>query len=164
MTILFEKTFRPRYLSRVSQSVQSLSGVRLFATHGLQHSGIPCPSPTPGAGSNSCSLSWWYHPTISSSFVPFSSCLYLSQHQDLFEWISSLIRWPKYWSFSFSIIPSTEYSGLLSFRIDWFDLFAVQGTLKNLLQHHNWKASILQYSAFFMVQLSHPYMTTCKKP
>ena len=72
------------------------------------------------------------------------------------------IRWPKYWSFSFSISPSNEYSGLISFRIDWFDLLAVQGTLKNLLQHHSSKASILQLSAFFMVQVSHPYMTTGK--
>ena len=70
------------------------------------------------------------------------------------------IRWPKYWSFSFSISPPS--SGLISFRIDWFDLLAVQGTLKSLLQHHSWKASILQCSAFFMVQLSHPYMTTGK--
>ena len=72
------------------------------------------------------------------------------------------IRWPKFWSFSFSISPSKEYSGLISFRIDWFDLLAVQGTLKGLLQHHNSKASILWHSAFFMVQLSHPYMTTGK--
>ena len=69
------------------------------------------------------------------------------------------IRCPKYWSFSFSISPSNEYSGLISFRIDWFNLLAVQGTLKSLLQHHSSKASILQHSAFFMVQLSHPYMT-----
>ena len=72
------------------------------------------------------------------------------------------IRWPKYWSFSFSIGPSNEYSGLISFRMDWFDLFAVQGTLKSLLQHHSSKASSLQCSAFFIVQLSHPYMTTGK--
>ena len=72
------------------------------------------------------------------------------------------IRWPKYWSFSFSISPSNEYSGLISFRIDWFDLLEVQGTLKSLLQHHNSKASILQCSAFFIVQLSHPYTTTKK--
>ena len=73
---------------------------------------------------------------------------------------SVLIRWPKYWSFSFSIGPSNEYSGLISFRMDWLDLPAVQGTLKSLLQHHSWKASTLQCSAFSMVQLSHPYMTT----
>ena len=72
------------------------------------------------------------------------------------------IRWPKYWSFSFSISPSNEYSGLISFRMDWLDLLGVQGTLKSLLQHHSSKASILQYSAFFIVQLSHPYMTTGK--
>ena len=70
------------------------------------------------------------------------------------------IRWPKYWNFSFNISPSNEYSRLISFRIDWFDLLAVQGTLKNLLQHHSWKASILWHSGFFMVQLSHPYMIT----
>ena len=70
------------------------------------------------------------------------------------------MRWPKYWSFSFSIIPSKEISGLISFRMDWLDLLAVQGTLKSLLQHHSSKASILQCSAFFTVQLSHPYMTT----
>ena len=73
-----------------------------------------------------------------------------------------LIRWPEFWSFSFSISPSNEYSGLISFRIDWLDLLAVQGTLKSLLQHHNSKASVLQCSAFFIVQLSHPYMTTGK--
>ena len=72
------------------------------------------------------------------------------------------IRWPKNWSFSFSISPSNEYSGLISFRMDWLDLLAVQGTLKSLLQHHSLKASILQCSAFFVIQLSHPYMTTGK--
>ena len=73
-----------------------------------------------------------------------------------------LIKWPKYWSFSFSISPSNEYSGLISFRMDWLDLLAVQGSLKSLLQHHSLKASVLQCSAFFMIQLSHPYMTTGK--
>ena len=72
------------------------------------------------------------------------------------------IRWPRYWSFSFHISPSNEHSGLISFRMDWLDLLAVQGTLKSLLQHHSSKASILQHSAFFIVQLSHPYMTTGK--
>ena len=76
--------------------------------------------------------------------------------------LSLHIRWPKYWSFSFNISPSNEYSGLISFRMDWLDLLAVQGTLKTLLQHHSSKASILWCSAFFMVQLSHPYMTTGK--
>ena len=72
------------------------------------------------------------------------------------------MRWPKYWSFSFNISPSSEYSGLISFRRDWLDLLAVQGTLKNLLQHHSSKASVLRHLAFFMVQLSHPYLTTGK--
>ena len=72
------------------------------------------------------------------------------------------IRWPKYWSFSFSISPSNEYLGLISFRMDWLDLLAVQGTFKSLLQHHSSKASVLRHSAFFIVQLSHPYMTTGK--
>ena len=88
----------------------------------------------------------------------------LSQHQSLLRWVNSLPKfwWPKYWSFSFSISPSNEYSGLISFRMDWLDFPAIQGTLKNLLQHHSSKASILQHSAFFTVQLSHPYMTTGK--
>ena len=72
------------------------------------------------------------------------------------------IRWPEYWSFRFNISPSNEYSGLISFRIDWLDLLAVQGILKSLLQHHSWKASVLRHSVFFIVQLSHPYMTTGK--
>ena len=98
------------------------------------------------------------HPLLSSSPRAFN----LSQHQGLFQWISFCIRSPKYWSFSFSISPSNEYSGLISYRMDWLDLLAVQGTLKSLLQHHSSKASILQHSAFFTVQLSHPYMTTGK--
>ena len=81
-----------------------------------------------------------------------------SQYQGLFKWV----RWPKYWSFSFSISPSNVYSELISFRMDWLDLLAVQGTLKSLLQHHSSKASIPRHSAFFTVQLSHPYMTTGK--
>ena len=85
-----------------------------------------------------------------------------SQHQSLFSNESTLrMRWPKYWSFSFSIIPSKEIPGLISFRMDWLDLLAVQGNLKSLLQHHSSKASILWHSAFFTVQLSHPYKTSC---
>ena len=84
------------------------------------------------------------------------------QHQILFQSVILCMRWPKYWSFSFSIIPSKEHPGLISFRKDWLDLLAVQGTLENLLQHHCSKASILQRSAFSIVQLSHPYMTTGK--
>ena len=105
---------------------------------------------------------------VSDAIQPFhplsspSPAFNLSQHQDLFQWVSSLHQVAKYWSFSFSISPSNEHSGLISFRMDWLDLLAVQGTLKSLLQHHSSKASILQCSAFFIVQLSHPYMTTGK--
>ena len=98
------------------------------------------------------------HPLLSPSPPTFN----LSQHQGLFKWVSSSHQVAKYWSFSFNISPSNEYSGLISFRMDWLDLLAVQGTLKSLLQHHSSKTSILQFSAFFMVQLSHPYMTTGK--
>ena len=103
------------------------------------------------------------HPLSSPSPPAFN----LSQHQSLFRESVLHITWPKYWSFNFSItmliyIPSNKYSGLISFRIDWFKLLAVQGTLKSLLQHHSSKASILQRSVFFMVQLSHPYITTGK--
>ena len=83
-----------------------------------------------------------------------------SEHQSLFQWVNLRMKWPKYWSFSFSIIPSKEHPRLISFRTDWLDLLAVQGTLKSLLQHHSSKASILRLSASFTVQLSHPYMTT----
>ena len=98
------------------------------------------------------------HPLSSLSPPSFN----LSQHQGLSNESVLHIRWPKYWSFSFSISSSSEYSGLISFGIDWSDLLANQGTLKSLLQHHSSKASILQRSAFFMVQLSHPYMTIGK--
>ena len=99
------------------------------------------------------------HPLLS----PSPPALNLSQHQGLFKWVSFFyIRWPKYCSFSFSISPSNEYSGLISFMMNWLDLLAVQGTLKRLLKHLSSKASILQHSAFFIVQLLHPYMTTGK--
>ena len=133
--------------------------------HGLQHARLPCPSlsPSPGVCSNSCnteSVMPSNHlilchpllllPSILPSIRVFSSELALR------------IRWPKYWSFSFSTILSNRYSGLISISIDRFDLLAVQGTLKSLLQHPSLKASILWHSAFFIVQLSHSYMTTGK--
>ena len=98
--------------------------------------------------------------SLSSS--PSPPAFNLSQHQGFSNESALHIRWPKYWSFSFSISPSNEHSGLISFRMDWLDLLAVQATLKGLFQHHSSKASILQYSAFFRVQLSHPYLTTGK--
>ena len=128
--------------------------------HGLQHSRLPCPSPTPGVYSNSCPFSWWCHPAISSSVIPISSRLQ-SFPALVFSNESVLhIRWPKYCSFSFNISSSNEHSGLISFMMDWLDLLAVQGTLKSLLQHHSSKASILWHPDFFIVQLSLPYMTT----
>ena len=99
------------------------------------------------------------HPLLLSPSPP---AFNLSQHRVFSNESVLCIRWPKYWNFSFSISPPNEYSGLISFRIDWFDLLAVQGTLKSLLQHHSPKASILRCSAVFIVQLSHPYMTTGK--
>ena len=129
-------------------------------SHGLQHAGLPCPSLSPRFCWNSWPLSQWCYPTISSSVVPFSSC------PDSFPSLvfsSELhIRWPKDWSFSFRISPSNEYSGLISFRVDWFALLTVQRTLKSFLQHHSSKASVLLCSAFFMVQLSQLYLTTGK--
>ena len=145
------------HFSQFSCSVMSDS----LRPHGLQHTRLPCPSPTPGACSNSCPSSWWCHPTISSSVVP-CPAFSLYQDQGLFQWVSSSHQVAKDWSFSFRISPSNEYSGLISYRIDSFYLLAVQGTLKSLLQHHSSKASILLHSAFFVVQLSHPYMTTGK--
>ena len=99
-----------------------------------------------------------FHSLLSPSPPAFNLC----QHQGLFKESTLRMRWPEYWSFSFSIIPSKEHPGLISFRVDWLDLLAVQRTLKSLLQHHSSKASILQSLAFFMVQLSPPYMTTGK--
>ena len=130
--------------------------------HELQHSRPPCPSQTPRV-----------YPLMSIESVMPSSHLILCRPLLLlpptppsirvFSNESTLhMRWPKYWSFSFSISPSNEHPGLISFRMNWLDLLAVQGTLKSLIQHHSSKASIFQHSAFFTVQLSHPYMTTGK--
>ena len=132
--------------------------------HGMQHTRIPCPSQTPKACSNSCPSSWWCHPTMSSSVIcPLLLLPSIFPRIRVFFNESVLcIRWPKYWRFNFSISPSNEYSRLNSFRIDWLDLLAVQGAHKSLLQHHSSKASILWCSVFFIVQLSHPHMTTGK--
>ena len=131
--------------------------------HESQHARPPCPSPTPGVYSNSCPLSQW---CPSSHLILCHPPLLLppiSPNIGVFSNESTLcMRWPKYWSFSFNISPSNEHQGLISFRMDWLDLLAVQGTLKSLLQYHSSKASIFQRSAFFMVQLSNPYMTTGK--
>ena len=128
----------------------------------LQHTRLPCPWPTPGSYSNSCPLSPWCHPTISSCH-PLLLLPSIFPRIKVFSKESVLpIRWLKHWSFNFSISSSNGYSGLISFRMDWLYLLTVQGTLKSLLQHHSSKASILWHSAFFIVQLSHLYMSTGK--
>ena len=152
-----------RFSSVQFSSVQSLSHVRLFAT--------------PWTAAHQASLSITNTQsllklTFTESVMPSNHlllCWCLLLPSSIFPSIrvfsneSALhIRWTKYWSFSFNISPSNEYSGLISFRMDWLDLLAVQGTLESFLQHHSSKASILQYSAFFMIQLSYPYMTTGK--
>ena len=145
-------------------SVQWLSVSDSLWPHGLQQIKLPCPSPAPRTSqthahsiesvmpSNHLILC---HPLLLLPSV-FPSIRVFSSESVLH------IRWPKYWSFSFRMSSSNEYSGLISFRMDWLDLLAVQGPLKSLLQHHSSKASILRHSAFFIVQLSHPYMTTGK--
>ena len=148
----------PWTLLRLDLSTKSC----LIWPHGLQHARPPCPSPT----------SWSLLKLLFLELVMPSNHLILCYPLLLTSIFPSIrvfsnesvlhIRWPKYWSFSFSISPSNEYSGLTSFTMDWLDLLAVQGTLKSLLQHHSSKASVLQRSAFFTVQLSHPYMTTGK--
>ena len=128
----------------IFSSVQSLSLSDSLWPQGLQHARPPCPSPTSQACSHSCPLSRWCHPTISSSVVPFSSCLQSFPASGSFlmsQFFASGSQ--SIGSFSFSICPSNEYSALISFKIDWLDLLAVQGTLKSLLQHHSSKASIL---------------------
>ena len=141
----------------LSRSVLSDS----WRPHGLQHARLPCPSLFPGVCSNSSPLSWRCHP--SHPLWPLHLLPSVRPSIRVFSNKSALhIRWPKYWGFSFSISPSKEYPGLISFRTDWFDLLAVQGTLKSLLQYHGSKKSILLHLAFFIVQLSHPYRTTRK--
>ena len=130
--------------------------------HGLQYTRPSCPSPTLGAYSNSWPLTRWCHPTISSSVIPFPPTSIFPNIRVFSNESVLHIRWPKYWSFSCSISPSNEHSGLISFRMEWLDLLAIQGILKSLLQHHSSKVSILWHSAFFTVQLSHPYMTPGK--
>ena len=130
--------------------------------HESQHTRPACPSTSPGVHSDSRPSSPWCHPAISSSVVPFLLLPPISPSIRVYSNESTFrMRWPKYWSFSFSIISSKEHPGLISFRMDWLDLLA-EGTLKSLLQHHSSKASILQCSAFFTVQLSHPYIPNGK--
>ena len=131
-------------------------------SHGLQHTRFPCPSELSEFTQTHV---YWVNDAIQPSHLlssPSPPAFNLSQHQVFSNKSALRIRWRKYWSFSFNINPSNEHSGLISFRMDWLDVLAVQGTLKSLLQHHSSKASILQCSAFFRVQLSNPSMTTGK--
>ena len=153
-----EYTYKDKF-----SSVQSLSSVQLFVAPWTAATRPPCPSPTSGAYSNSCPLSHWCHPTISSSVTCSPPTFSLAQHHGLFQWVGFSHQVAKalelqlqhqffQWTFRIDFL----------FKIDWFDFLEAQGTLKSLLQHHSSKASILQCSAFFIVQLLHPYTTTGK--
>ena len=142
-------------------SVHSVGSNSLWP-HGLQHARPPCPLPTPGAYPNLRSLSRWYHPTISFSVIPFSSAFSLPQHQSLWNESILLIRWPKYWSFSFSISPSNEYAGLTSFRMDWLDLLVLQATLKSSPTPQS-KAQLFG-TQFSLQSNSHIHMWLLEKP
>ena len=157
---LFDLTLQISLIFNSVQFSHSVMSNSLWP-HGLQHTRPPCPSPTPGDYPNACPLSQWCYPTISSSVVCFSSCPQ-SFAASGFQWVSPSHQVAKVLEFSFNISPSSEHPVLISFRMDWLDLLAVQGTLKSLLQYHSSETSILQCSAFFTVQLSHPYMTTGK--
>ena len=148
----------PRKHHQFSHSVMSDSS----QLHGLQHARLPCPSPTPRAYSSSSPSSWWSYPTISSCRPILLPPSIFPSIRVFFNNFVLCIRWPKYWSFSFSISRSNEHTGLISLRMDWLDLLALQGSLKSLLQHHSSKASILWLSIFLTVQLSNLYITTGK--
>ena len=158
--IIYTQLFRSSFTKMVQfcRSVMSDS----LRYHVLQHARLPCPSPTPRACSNSCPLSQWCYPTISSCHPLLLLPSIFPSIRDFSNESVLPIRWPKYWNFSCSISPYNIHSGLISFKMDYLDLLAVQGTLKSLLQNHSSKASILWHSALFTVQLSHPYMTTEK--
>ena len=163
LTLIVQWTFIPMnlflqffFVAAPFVVVQSTSGLTLCIPKDWNMSGLPVLHHLPGVCPSSCPFNWWCHPTVSSSVTLFSFGLQSFSASGSFLNESTLcIRWPKYWSFSFSISISSKYSELISFTIDWFDLLDVHRTLKSLLQHHSLKASILRHSAFFMVQLSH---------
>ena len=131
--------------------------------HESQHARPPCPPPTPKVQSDSCPSSQWYHPAISSSVISFSSTVQFSHSVVTeFSWVNSSHQVAKVLEFQLQHHSFQKHPGLISFRMGWLDLLAVQGILKSLLQHHSSKASILRWSAFFTAQLSHPYITTGK--
>ena len=136
-------------LEDIAVAILSLSHVFNFLQlHGMQHTRLPCPSLSPRACSNSCPLSWWCHPSISSSIALSPPALNLSQHQGLFQWVSSHIRWPEYWSFSFSIISSNEYSRLIYFRMTGW-IFLQSKELSRVFS-----STTTQKHQFFYTQLS----------
>ena len=155
-TINWTDTQRLKPSVRFSRSVVSDS-----ATHELQHARPPCLSPTPRVHSHSCPLSQWCHPAISSSVVPFSCCPQSLPASESFP-MSQLFAWGGQSNGVSALAAVLPKNTQISFRMDWLDLLAVQGTLESLLQHHSSKAAIIPCSAFFTVQLSHPYMTTRK--
>ena len=157
--VCWESTFLALF-----SSFQSLNHVWLFATPWTAacQAALSITNSRDGVHPNPCPLSRWYHPTISSSVIPFASCPQSFPASGSCQMSQFFALGGQNTGFSFSISPSNEHPGLISFRMDWLDLLAVQGTLKRLLQHHSSKASILWRSAFFTVQLSHPYMTTGK--
>ena len=146
-----------KFSVQFSRSVMSDS----LQPHGLQQARLPCPSPTPEVSPHVLWVGDAIQPSHPPS-LPSPPTFSLSQHQSLLKWGSSSHQVAKVWGFSFNIIPSNEYSELISFRMDWLDLLAIQGTPKSLLQQHSSKASILQHSSFFIGQLSHPYITIGK--
>ena len=159
LTKLFAWIFCPFSSVQFSRSAMS----DFSQSHGLQQARPPYPSPKPGVYPNSCPLSWWCHPTVSSSVVPFSSCPQSFSESGSFQMSQFFAPGGQsIGSFSFSISPSNEHPGLISFRMDWLDLLAFQGTLKSLLQYHISTISIIQCSVFFIVQLSHPHITNGK--
>ena len=170
LSFLYSPTFTPIHdywkngsFDSVSQSVQSLSHVSLFATPWTAAHQASLSLTKSGSLPKLMSIESVMPPNLLILCCPLllPPSIFLSIRVFSNEWVL-LMRWPKYWTFSFSISPSNEYSGLVSFRMDWLNLLAVQGTLKSLLQHHSSKAWIFQCSAYFIVQLSHPYMTTRK--
>ena len=165
-----EKTFRKClrvehlvYLCCCSLFTHSI-GSNSLQPHGLQHTRLPYPSQSPGVCSNLRLLNWWCHPTTLSSVFPFSSCLQSFPASGSFPMCWLFASDGQYIGASASgSVLLTDIQGLISFRIDWFDLLAIHGTLKSLLQHYSSEVSIIWLSAFFMIQLSHPYMSTGKK-
>ena len=148
--------------THISKYILLLFGCLVMSDSLQPHARPPCPSRTPGVQTNPCPLSWWCHPTISSSVVPFSCCPQPFPPSESFPMSQLFTSGSQSIGVSASTCLSSEHPGLISFRMDWLDLLAAQGTLKHLLQHHSSKASICWRSAFFTVQLSHLYMTTGK--